>query len=101
MIREAVARGAKPLEVYPGGNWLIVSGHQDEESLLSTERDSASSKSEASRFFTNDDELLRAGGKTYAVTKMWGQKTLEEIDRIIDQFNMHDVTYQATARETG
>ena len=95
VIREAVARGGEPLEVYPGGNWLIVSGHQDENSLVNTERHDASSKSEASRFFTRDDELLRKGGKTYAVTKMWGQQTLAEVDRIIDQFNMDDVSYQA------
>ena len=95
VIREAVARGAKPLEVYPGGNWLIVSGHQDEHGLLTAERDAASSISEASRFFTKDDELLQAGGKTYAVTKMWGQQTLTEVDRIIDQFDMDDVSFQA------
>ena len=95
VIREAVARGAEPLEVYPGGNWLIVSGHQDEQGLLTHERDNASSKSEASRFFTKDDELLQKGGKTYAVTKMWGHQTLAEVDRIIDQFDMDDVSYQA------
>ena len=95
VIREAVARGAAPLEVYPGGSWLIVSGHQNEHGLLTAERDHASSKSEASRFFTKDDELLQAGGKTYAITKMWGQQTLAEVDRIIDQFGMDDISYQA------
>ena len=95
VIREAVNRGAEPLEVYPGGNWLIVSGHRDEENLLEAERDDASSKSEAGRFFTKDDELFRAGGKTYAVTKMWGQQTLREVDRIVDRFGMDDVTYEA------
>ena len=101
VIQEAVARGAKPLEVYPGGNWLIFSGHQDEQSLPNAERDSASSKSEASRFFTKEDELIRTGGKTYAVTKMWGQQTLGEINRIIRQLDMQDVTYQAIAPEAG
>ena len=95
VIREAVARGAAPLKVYPGGNWLIVSGHQDEHGLLTAERDDASSKSEVRRFFTKDDELLQAGGKTYAITKMWGQQTLAEVDRIIDQFGMDDISYQA------
>ena len=90
-----MAGGAEPLEVYLGGNWLIVSGHQDEQSLLTHERDNASSKSEAGRFFTKDDELLQKGGKTYAVTKMWGHQTLAEVDRIIDQFDMDDVSYQA------
>ncbi len=95
VIREAVSRGAEPLEAYPGGGWLIVSGHQDEERLLSMERDEASSKSDSGRFFTKDDELLRAGGKTYALTKMWGQQTLAEVDRIIGQFDMDHVSYEA------
>jgi len=95
VIREAVSRGAEPLDVYPGGGWLIVSGHQDEERLLTMQRDEASSKSESVRFFTRDDELFRAGGKTYAVTKMWGQQTLAEVDRIVGQFNLDDVSYEA------
>lgn len=95
VIREAVLRGAEPLEVYSGGRWLIVSGQQDEESLPHAERDDASSKSEVRRFFTKDDELLQTGGKTYAVTKGWGQQTLTEVDRIIDQFDMGDVSYEA------
>ena len=95
VIREAVSRGAEPLQVHPDGIWLIVSGHQDEERLLTMERDGASSKSESGRFFTKDDELFRTGGKTYALTKMWGQQTLAEVDRIIGRFSLDDVSYEA------
>ncbi|MDE0433993.1 MAG: hypothetical protein OXH92_08275 [Bryobacterales bacterium] len=95
VIREAVNRGAEPLEVYPDGSWLIVAGHQDEDGVLIMERDERSSKSNARRFFTKDDELFRSGGKTYAITKMWGEQTLTVVDRIVRQFNMDDVFYQA------
>ena len=96
VIREAVAKGAEPLEARPGGNWLIVSGnHDDEESFLNAKRDDASSKSEASRFYTKDDELLRKGGKTYALTQQWGSQTLEEVKRIIKQYDLGDITYEA------
>ncbi len=94
VIREALNRGAEPHEVYPGGNWLIVSGDQDEENLLKMERDKESSIQESRRFFTKDDELFSTGGKTYAVTKMWGNQTLTEVERIIAQFAMDDVTYE-------
>ena len=95
VIREAVTRGAEPLEVYPGSNWLIVAGHQNEDGVLNMKRDEMSSKSEAARFFTRDDELFRSGGKTWAVTKMWGEQTLTVVDRIVRQFDMRDVSYEA------
>lgn len=95
VIREAVNRGAKPLEVYPTGSWLIVSGHQDEHGVLNSKRDEGSSKSEVGRFFTKDEELLQVGGKTYAVTKMWGEQTLTVVDQIIRQFDLDDVSYEA------
>ena len=94
VIREAISKGAEPLDVFPGSNWLIVSGNQDEESLLEMGRDEESSISDSRRFFTKDEELFKVGGKTYAVTKMWGQQTLAEMDRIITQFGMEDVSYQ-------
>ena len=95
VIREAVSKGAEPLEVYPGGNWLIVSGLHNENSVLDAKRDEGSSKSEAARFYTRDDELLQSGGKTYAVTKMWGDQTVTVVDRIIRQFELDDVSYEA------
>lgn len=98
VIREATDRGAKPLDVYPGGKrWLIVSGDHDENSLLvaaEREREAEGSTSEIHRFFTADDELIKSEGKTYAVTKMWGNQTLTEVDRIIDQFSLDDVSYR-------
>ena len=95
LIREAVNRGAEPLEVHPGGSWLIVAGHQDEDGVLNMKRDEGSSKSAGERFFTKDDELFRSGGKTYAVTKMWREQTLTVVDRIVRQFEMDDVSYKA------
>ena len=98
VIREAINRGATPLGVYPvGKRWLIVPGEHDEDSILiaaESERDEESSTSESHRYFTADDELIRAEGKTYAITKMWGTQTLREVDRIIEQFSLEDVSYR-------
>jgi len=98
IIREAIIRGSKPLEVYPGGRrWLIVPGEHDEDGLLLAaegERDEASSTSSSNRYYTADDELIRSEGKTFAITKMWGRQTLREVDRIIEKFGLNDVSYQ-------
>ena len=100
VIREAINRGAKPLDVYPAKKgWLIVPGDHDEDSLLVAAergREAESSTSDSIRFLTADDELIKSEGKTYAVTKMWGNQTLTEVDRIIGQFSLDDVTYQPT-----
>jgi hypothetical protein len=76
VIREAINRGAKPLDVYPAGKrWLIVLGDHDEDSLLvaaEKERDPESSTQDSRRFFTATDEFIKSDGKTYALTKMWG-----------------------------
>ena len=33
-------------------------------------------------------------GKTYALTRMWGNQTLGEVDRIIAEFGLDDITYK-------
>ncbi|MCY4238047.1 MAG: hypothetical protein OXC93_06805 [Rhodospirillaceae bacterium] len=95
VIREAVARGAEPLDVCPGSKWLIVSGDQDEEGLMTAERDEVSSKSSADRFYTEDGDLFRKGAMTYALTKMWGRHTLAIVDQVIDRFGLDDILYTA------
>ncbi|MBG05759.1 MAG: hypothetical protein CMM59_16975 [Rhodospirillaceae bacterium] len=101
VIREGIERGAEPLEVYPEGRrWLIVPGEYTESEFLAAaenERDEISSTSESRRFFTADDELIKYQGKTYAITKMWGNQTLSEVDRIIEQFQLKDISYRPQA----
>ena len=94
VIREAVRRGAQPLEVYPSRNWVIVSGDHDGESFLRVTPEEGNSLSRSGRFFAKDDELMKVDGKTYALTRMWGSQTLGEVDRIIAQFGMDNVAYE-------
>ena len=35
------------------------------------------------RYFTEDGELFHAEGRTYALSKMWGHRTLEAVDNLI------------------
>lgn len=98
VIREAINRGAKPLEVYPtGSKWIIVAGEHDEEAFLIAavdERDEESSASDIGRYFTDEDELFKSEGKTYALTKKWRSQTPSEVNELIERFSLVNVTFQ-------
>lgn len=49
---------------------------------------------EPKRFFCEDDELLRRGGKTYAFTNQWGDGCTEAIDLLIQAFPNCDISYR-------
>jgi hypothetical protein len=48
------------------------------------------------RFFTDNSELIHANGKTYAATKMWGERTAAAIDEVLKTFPGHDISYKAS-----
>lgn len=51
---------------------------------------------ETRRFFIAPDELIYAGGQTYALSKMWGTRTVEAIDTLLGLYPGHGVSYQAS-----
>lgn len=54
-------------------------------------------KPEARRYFIEDDELIHANEKTYAVTKMWGLRTTEAIDVILKKFPNNQISYRESS----
>lgn len=48
------------------------------------------------RFFIDDDELIHASGKTYAATKMWGDRTAKAMDELLKTFPGHGISYKET-----
>lgn len=99
VVREAVMRGAAPRDVLKNTSaWVGIEGEHDKESFLAraTEgRDPQSSKANINDFLTKDDELLFSNGSTYALNGyMWGLNTREELDRIIEEFDLGDVRYR-------
>jgi len=101
VIREAILRGADPLTVHPSARrWVIVPGEHESRDFLiaaATDRLPECSSSEIDRFFTDDDQLIAKNGKTYALTKMWGSATTEQIDEVIKKFGLNDVSYEPFA----
>ena len=54
-------------------------------------------KPDTHRYFIANDELIRANGKTYAVTKMWGLKTTSAIDALLKRFPGHQISYKESS----
>jgi hypothetical protein len=48
------------------------------------------------RYFIDDVDLIHANGKTYAATKMWGERTTSAIDQLLKAFPGHDISYKAS-----
>jgi len=100
VIREAVRRGNAPRQVMDSNRkWVAVLGEHDHDTFIARSvehREPESSSSEIGRFFTEDDELMRWEGKTYALTKMWGLKTQEYVDEIIQELNLDNISYKET-----
>ena len=49
------------------------------------------------RYFIEDDELIHANEKTYAVTKMWGNRTAEAMGLLVDRFKDKGVSYHESS----
>ena len=50
-------------------------------------------------YFMKNDELIRANGKTYALHNLWGQRTAEAIDLLLEKFPGHDISYRESPAE--
>ncbi|MGA3948524.1 hypothetical protein ACI2TS_21650 [Ralstonia nicotianae] len=51
------------------------------------------------RYFTNEGELFHVGGRTYALSKMWGERTLTAVDNLLGRMpHPERVSYVATSR---
>ena len=76
VVQETIRRGAAPRDVLDLNKaWIIVQGKHDQDSFEAAavaEREDNSSTAEFRRFFTDGDDLIFHGGKTFALTKMWG-----------------------------
>jgi hypothetical protein len=68
--------------------WYSVDGTVDAlefEHLASAKAASGGPRFDRRRWFCEDDELLQANGKTYAFSKMWGEKTWHKAMNILKE----------------
>ncbi len=99
VVKEAISRGAMPQDVLlKKRSWVILPGEHDSDSFVSNaqnvgNRSTGSSPSEVRRYFFHDEELFHAGGQTFAMSRRSGPETRPEVDRIIKDFNLDDMSY--------
>jgi hypothetical protein len=54
---------------------------------------------EERRFYYADDELIHSGGRTYAFTNQWGNRTISAINNLIQAFPQHQITCNKSENE--
>lgn len=99
VIRHLCDAGVDPEEVrgtLSGYGNAILSvdeevGAKEFEEILAAQLKAQGKKTDIDRYFRAEDELIRAGGRTYAVTKMWGTGTIEYINALLERFPGHEI----------
>jgi hypothetical protein len=105
VTREAIQRGATPEQIcnwvsWKSNNlWAVADGEVAEEIFLQTARAFPNSNRvfDKIRYYTADDKLIHLGGRTFAFSNQWGDRTLEAVDFIIKGINGTDIVYAASA----
>ena len=82
VVAEAIQQGISVSEVESAADWrgnMFISsdGTLDEAQFKEALGD------KQLRYFTADDELFHVDGRTYALSKMWGERTLEAIGNLL------------------
>lgn len=84
IVREMIRRGVTPEQLIAAVPWregsmfVQADGVLDKRAFID-----AVSELKAHRSFKEDSELFHFGGKTFALTKMWGNRTTDAIETII------------------
>jgi hypothetical protein len=80
VVKAMIVRGKTPEQLQPlmpgSERWLVVDGECTEEEFHRKAKEVRAQRGatyEEHRYFNYDEELFRIGGKTYALTKMWGR----------------------------
>jgi len=108
ICRHLVESGAAPEKIAalfdwrPKRVWFAVSGEANEEQfdqLARAKAEAEDSTFNPKRWFCEDDELLRTSGKTYAFSKQWGNRWLEAMDRLKENFPTHNIEFKAVTSD--
>ena len=88
-------RGATPDQIDEVVDWrktifLSVDGTLDADSFVRA-AETQHGVSDSRRWFVEDDQLLRANGKTYALTSQWGKRTGEAAKKLMAKFSPADI----------
>lgn len=108
VVRHLCSEGSSPEEIHAvipwrgTGLWRVVEGEVDSAEFVRQASAAAAAGGpafESARWFCNDDELIRHGGKTYALTKMWGERFEEALQALFDAFPTDEVIVEPNTEE--
>lgn len=96
IVKAAIDRGMTPEELAACVPWrtiaalfLIVNGDVTSAAVAEANPDR-----DIDRWFADDSELFHSGGRTYALTKMWGEHTEKAVKSILEALpNTQGITY--------
>lgn len=99
VVRHLCSHGVSPDEInavidWRGRLWREVEGEVDADEFRRKASAAAAAGGPAfqpRRWFCDDDELVRHGGKTYALTKKWGHRFEEALQGLLDTFPTDDI----------
>lgn len=81
----------------PKQMWRIVDGEADSEQFVAAATSAANAGGPAfdpRRWFTDDDELIYSQGSTCALTKMWGNRTADAMQALLDRYPGQGVRFE-------
>lgn len=96
VVREAVRQGTTPDQIKDCIPWRGASLFAVADGELSAEEFSVHLPGDKSRrYFRRENELIRANGKTYALTNQWGTQTEEAVAAVINSMKPgHGIEYE-------
>lgn len=102
MVKYLCDSGVDPEDIIKLFSWRanafrFFEGKLDSDAYIEAftrENEDLGRKSKATRYFCNDDELIYANGKTYALTKMWGMNTVRAMDSLTKTWSKFGVGYE-------
>ncbi|HVZ45619.1 MAG TPA: hypothetical protein VHA82_17545 [Ramlibacter sp.] len=99
VVREAVKRGITPEAINHAVPWRRTTMFVRGDGTLSGSDLMAQAEKDPGRYFSDDEELFRVDGVTYAMSNQWGATTEEAAKNVIQLLPAGAVTYRAMGAE--
>jgi hypothetical protein len=104
LIRDLIKSGSKPDDLSKKISWrqnnLFISfpGKLNEDAFVAElmKSDVGGALPRYKRFYCKEDELFHIGDMTYALSNQWGNKTLDAVDQLIEQFPSLNISIEST-----
>lgn len=104
VVQELCRQGVSPEKIHEvlqwraSNLWRVVEGNVSSEQFFDAATKAASDDGPAfdpRRWFYSDSELIHFENRTYAFSKMWGERTIEGILDLLARFPDHEISFSS------